>query len=275
MNRVFVTNKPTGISSNSYLRKIKKRYGVKKAGYSGTLDPFASGCLIVAFNQYTKLFRFFKKIPKRYIATLHLGAKSPTLDTEKIEKIYEIKPTEEETIKKIFQDMIGEIEYFPPKYSAKKIEGKKAYELAREGKEFELKKIKSTIYELKLISYEHPYITFDIAVSEGAYIRSIAQIISKSLGTVGLLNYLERKKEGDFVYENEKFLNPISYLKTKSNRYLKDISDISLGKKLRKEDFEMSFNGEYHILNNEYLSIIKIENQTVSYLINNIRLDTC
>ncbi len=275
MNRLFVADKPSGISSNNFLRDIKRRYKVKKAGYSGTLDPFASGCLIVAFNQYTKLFRFLRKSPKGYIATLHLGAKSPTLDNEKIEKIIEVDPIEVDTIKTLFKDLLGEIEYLPPKYSAKKIDGKKAYELAREDKEFELKKIKSTIFSLELIRYEHPYITFQVTISEGGYVRSIGAIISERLGTVGSLSALKRVNEGDFFYDDEKFLNPLEHLKTEENYYEKDISDIVLGKKLQKEDFTKKDDGEYHIVFEDQFSIIKIENENVSYLLNKIRLDKC
>ena len=90
-NRLFVVNKPLFISSNQYLGKIKKRYKNKKAGFSGTLDPFAKGCLIVAFGQYTKLFQFLKKTPKKYKATLFLGAYSETLDIEKISKVEQIE----------------------------------------------------------------------------------------------------------------------------------------------------------------------------------------
>ena len=275
MNRLFVADKPSGISSNNFLRDIKRRYKVKKAGYSGTLDPFASGCLIVAFNQYTKLFRFLRKSPKGYIATLHLGAKSPTLDNEKIEKIIEVDPIEVDTIKTLFKDLLGEIEYLPPKYSAKKIDGKKAYELAREDREFELKKIKSTIFSLELIRYEHPYITFQVTISEGGYVRSIGAIISERLGTVGSLSALKRVNEGDFFYDDEKFLNPLEHLKTEENYYEKDISDIVLGKKLQKEDFTKKDDGEYHIVFEDQFSIIKIENENVSYLLNKIRLDKC
>ena len=87
MNRLFVAYKPSFVSSNRFLSSVKKRYKVKKAGFSGTLDPFAKGVLIVAFGQYTKLFRYLKKSPKRYRATLWIGAKSPTLDIEKVTRI--------------------------------------------------------------------------------------------------------------------------------------------------------------------------------------------
>ena len=87
MNAIFVANKPSGMSSNHFLGRLKKKYGVKKAGFSGTLDPFASGCLIVAFGSYTKFFRFLDKSPKVYEATIWLGASSPSMDNENISEI--------------------------------------------------------------------------------------------------------------------------------------------------------------------------------------------
>jgi len=139
MNRLFVAFKPAGVSSNYFLRSLKRKYQIKKAGYSGTLDPFADGCLIVAFGQYSKLFRFLKKVPKRYRATLFLGAQSETLDIEKINNIIKVEPISKDVVKNVLHSLIGDLRYLPPKYSAKKINGKKAYELARENKEFELK----------------------------------------------------------------------------------------------------------------------------------------
>ena len=91
MNAIFVANKPAGMSSNHFLGRLKRKYGVKKAGFSGTLDPFASGCLIVAFGSYTKFFRFLDKSPKVYEATIWLGASSPSMDNENITKISNVK----------------------------------------------------------------------------------------------------------------------------------------------------------------------------------------
>ncbi len=273
MNKLFVANKPTGVSSNYFLRNIKRRYKVKKAGYSGTLDPFASGCLIVAFGQYTKLFRFLQKTPKRYEAVLFLGAISKTLDIEKIEKIIEVEAIDEDIVKNILNSLVGELEYLPPKYSAKKINGKKAYELARENIEFKLKKIKSTIYEINLISYQHPYIHFDISVSEGSYIRSIGAIIAKNLGTLGALKTLKRINEGRFFCNDEKSLNPLNYLKTEKNIYLLDKFDILLGKKLKVSSFEIDKDGEYHLIIDNFLSIVKIKDNKVTYLLNKMPLE--
>jgi tRNA pseudouridine55 synthase len=273
MNRLFVANKPTGVSSNYFLKGIKRKYKVKKAGYSGTLDPFANGCLIVAFGQYSKLFRFLQKTPKRYEATLFLGAFSETLDIEKIEKVIEVKPIDKDMVQNTLNSLVGELEYLPPRYSAKKINGKKAYELAREDIEFELKKIKSTIYDIKLISYQHPYIHFNISVSEGSYIRSIGAIIAHRLDTIGVLKTLKRINEGRFFYDNEKSLNPIDFLKTKKNSYLLDKFDILLGRKLKASSFEINKDGEYHLVIDAFLSIVQIKDNKVTYLLNKVALE--
>ncbi len=272
MNRLFVTYKPSGVSSNSFLSSIKRRYGVKKAGFSGTLDPFAKGVLIVAFGQFTKLFRFLNKSPKRYRATLWIGAYSPTLDVEKIEEVLELKPFVPSTIELIANSLNGEIEYLPPKYCAKRVDGKRAYNLARDGEEFELKKIESTIYDFKVISYMHPFLTFEISISEGGYIRSIGEIISSRLGFKGCLSSLERLSEGEFIYENEKALNPLDFIDLKENAYLGDYEDIKLGKKLNLEQFEIKENGLYKIVQSDKFSIVSIDGSSVEYILNRISL---
>ncbi|HIP30792.1 MAG TPA: tRNA pseudouridine(55) synthase TruB, partial [Sulfurospirillum arcachonense] len=248
MNRLFVTNKPTGMSSNRFLGRIKRKYDVKKAGFSGTLDPFAKGALIVAFGQYTKLFRFLNKKKKAYRATLWLGATSPTLDIEKVEKVVEMIPFADYSLKIIEESMKGEIEYLPPKYCAKKVDGKRAYALARENKEFELNAIKSTIYDFKILHYMHPFLTFEITISEGGYIRSMGQIIANKFGFDGCLSALERLSEGEFVYEDEKALNPLDYIDIEDNEYLGDIEDIELGRKIYVDNFKNKEAGLYKIV---------------------------
>ncbi|MBK1993214.1 tRNA pseudouridine(55) synthase TruB, partial [Campylobacter novaezeelandiae] len=139
MNKLFVGYKPNGISSNAFLNTIKKKYKVKKAGYSGTLDPFAKGVLIIAFNQFSKLFRFLKKTPKTYKATLWLGVKSLSLDDKNITQVTTINPYNLAFLEEIKNKLLGEIEFIPPKFSAKRIQGKRAYEFAKKGQEVELK----------------------------------------------------------------------------------------------------------------------------------------
>ena len=273
MNRLFVAYKPKGIVSNHYLSRLKRKYGVKKAGFSGILDPFASGCLIVALGTYTRLFNYLNIEPKVYRATLWLGAYSNSGDSQNITQI-QLPPTlDESQIKNALQNLQGKISYTPPKFSAKKIEGKRAYELARAGCEFELKECEMEVFSVEFRSYCHPFITFDISVSAGSYIRSYAQILAKNLGQIGTLSALERLSEGRFKFQNEKPLNPLEYINLTKNIYKGDTQDIILGKKLKSSDFEFSSDGEYLIELNDTFSIIKIENQEVKYAIN--RMEKC
>lgn len=271
LNKLLVVNKPMYVSSNSYLNRIKRAYRNKKAGFSGTLDPFACGCLIVAFGQYTKLFKYFKKTPKTYKAVLWLGATSYSEDIENIIDIKDEKVLKYEQIEKIIQSLKKEIEYLPPKYCAKKINGKRAYELARAGEEVSLKKQTMKISNIKLISYMHPFITFKASVSEGSYIRSLGQIIAKELGVKGTLSYLQRLNEGKFFFDNQKELDPIEYLDLEVNTYTGTKKCLDDGKKISIEYLEKKDDGKYLILFEEFFSIIEISNMEVSYILNKVR----
>ena len=278
LNLLFVANKPMYISSNKFLNQLKRKYGIKKMGFSGTLDPFACGCLIIASGQYTKLFRFLKKTPKTYIATLMLGAYSPTLDIEKIEKIDPVSPFEIEIIKNILKSFSGKQKQLPPKYSAKKINGQRAYNLMENGQwtmknenVYLKKEIDVEIFDIELINYSHPFITFKASVSEGTYIRSLGFDIAQKLGVNGALTYLERVNEGKFHYECEKLLNPLDYLDMEENFYLNDPENLILGKKLNINDFEIKKNGTYYVKYDKYFAIIEI-NEEVKYILNRIEL---
>ncbi len=272
VDRLFVAYKPANIGSNRFLSKIKRRYGVKKAGFSGTLDPFAKGVLIIAFGRHTRLFQFLKKSPKTYRATLWLGAFSETLDIEKVTDIQRLMPFQEARIKNELDALIGEITYLPPKYSAKKIDGTRAYEMARAGKEVKLKQITSTVYDTKLIHYAHPFITFDITISEGGYIRSMAQIICERLGVQGSLSALERLCEGNFIYDQEKALNPFDFLDLEENFYLADSEDLILGRKVVLENFKVKNEGKYFVKLDKIVSILEIKDDKVSYLLNGVNI---
>ena len=270
-NMMFVANKPMFISSNKFLNTLKRKYAIKKMGFSGTLDPFACGCLIIASGQYTKLFRFLKKTPKKYLATLMLGADSPSLDIEKITSINEVEVLDEERIKQTLDSFVGKQTQLPPKYSAKKIEGKRAYTLKND--DIYLKKeIPIEIYDIKLINYSHPFITFQVAVSEGCYIRSLGYDIATKLNTIGALTYLERLEEGMFKYECEKPLNPLEYLNMEENFYQNDEKNLFLGKKLNKNDLKIKKNGIYYVKYDKFFAIIEIKDNGVSYILNRIEL---
>lgn len=270
MNRLFVANKPINISSNRFLGQLKKKYKVKNAGFSGTLDPFASGCLIIAFGAYTKLFNYINQAPKCYEATIWLGAKSASLDNENIEKISILEPFLLEDLQNFTNQLIGEIEFTPPKYSAKHINGVRAYDLARKGIDFELKTQKMQVFSAQILNYSHPFLTISLKLSQGGYARSWAELLAKKLNCDATLSALKRISEGDFFYENEKALNPLDFLKLNKNEYLGDESDMALGKKLKIQNFKEQKNGLYLIAFDDFFSIIEIFNGEVKYKLNRI-----
>ncbi|MEN8302901.1 MAG: tRNA pseudouridine(55) synthase TruB [Campylobacterota bacterium] len=274
MNRLFVAYKPSGIGSNLFLSKLKRKYNNKKAGFSGTLDPFAKGVLLIGFGTHTKLFRFLNKTPKIYRATLWLGAKSDSLDTEMIEHVEILKEFYEQDIESVVKSLEGELEYEPPIFSAKRINGQRAYDLARAGKEFTLNKINSTIYETKLVNYSHPFVTFEATVSEGTYIRSLGRIIAQRLGVKdGSLSALERLNEGQFRYDGEKALDIKKSLNIPLNFYTGDEENVKYGRVLALEDLEIKDSGTYWLDNGDNISIITIKNKEVKYELG--RIYTC
>ena len=249
---------------------VKRKYNTKKVGFSGTLDPFATGCLIVATGQYTKLFQYLNKTPKSYKATLWLGANSPSLDIEQIDSLKEVNPFSQEKIEEVLSSLKGELTYYPPKFCAKKIDGKRAYELAREGKEVKLKTITSTIYDIRLINYNHPFVHFEATVSEGTYIRSLGALISDKLEVDGTLSSLHRIHEGQFYFDNEKALDPFTHLAIPRNTYTGEEEYLELGKKLSTEYFEVKEEGIYLIETSNFFSIIEILEGEVKYRFNRI-----
>ena len=249
---------------------VKRKYGTKKVGFSGTLDPFATGCLIVATGQYTKLFQYLNKTPKSYKATLWLGANSPSLDIENIDSIKEVEHFTTAQIEEVLSSLMGELTYYPPKFCAKKINGQRAYELARAGEDVTLKTITSTIYDIKLLNYNHPFVHFEAKVSEGTYIRSLGALIADKLSVDGTLSSLHRIHEGQFYYDNEKALNPFTHLALPTNVYTGDESFMELGKKLGVEYFQIQDEGIYLIETSQFFSIIEIIENEVKYRFNRI-----
>ena len=266
MNRLIVAYKPSGIGSNKFLYSLKRKYAEKKAGFAGTLDPFAKGVLLVGFGSHTKLFRFLNKTPKTYRATLWLGAKSDTLDSEMIEDIAILPELPLQKVAEAIASLEGELEYEPPIFSAKRINGERAYDLARAGREVVLNKITSTIYKATLLHYSHPFVTFEATVSEGTYIRSLGLIIAQRVGVAfGSLTMLERLNEGQFFYEDEKPLDIKSSLNIPQNYYLGDYDNIRYGRVLALKDFKMQKAGTYWIDNGSYISVVTLNATEVKY----------
>ena len=273
MNRLFVAYKPSGMGSNFFLSRLKRKYQTKKAGFSGTLDPFAKGVLLIGMGSHTKLFRFLNKTPKTYRATLWLGAKSESLDIEMIEEVAMIKALKACDVQEALRSLVGELEYEPPIFSAKRINGQRAYDLARAGKEVVLNTINSTIYETKLLSYCHPFITFEATVSEGTYIRSLGRILAQRLGVeYGSLSALERLCEGQFFYEGEKALDIKRSLNIAQNFYYGERENLQYGRVLAREDLKIQKDGTYWIDNEQSISIITIKDGCVKYELGRIEI---
>jgi tRNA pseudouridine55 synthase len=183
------------------LREITK---IRRIGHSGTLDPFATGLLILGISrEFTKNLSIFQKKDKEYIATLRLGAESDTFDREgnivekKVEEIPERKEIEE-----VLKSFLGEIEQIPPAFSAKKIKGKKLYESARKGIKVKSKPQKVKIYEISILEYKFPHLKIKVKCSSGTYIRCLANDIGKKLGCGAYVDELIRTKIGEFSIEN-------------------------------------------------------------------------
>lgn len=200
---MILIDKPAGISSFGVVTKIrgflKNEFGHKvKVGHTGTLDPFATGLLILLSGKMTKRSNDFLKLDKEYVADLKLGFKSSTGDPEgEIEKVDDRAPDAKE-IEDILQTFIGEIEQIPPKYSAIKINGQRAYKLARKGVDFEVPMRRIRIYNIEVLEYEYPRLAIRCRVSSGTYIRTLAEDIGLKLGVGAYLTALRRTKIGEY-----------------------------------------------------------------------------
>jgi tRNA pseudouridine55 synthase len=199
----LLINKPKSWTSHDVVDKLRKITGIKKIGHAGTLDPFATGLLILLIGKdATKQQSFFLHLDKTYWTKIRLNATSDTYDlTGKIEEAKIKKIPNINKIKEITNNFIGELQQIPPPFSAKKIKGEKAYELARQGKKFELKPQNIKIYSLEILNYNWPYLEIRVNVSSGTYIRSLAYDIGKCLGVGGLVDNLKRESIGEYRIE--------------------------------------------------------------------------
>jgi tRNA pseudouridine55 synthase len=196
----YLINKEKGCASFKNISILRKVLNMKKIGFAGTLDPMASGLLILASGKATKFLDAFHSLDKTYEARIELGKTSDTFDAEGVIKTKEMskKPSKEE-IKNILQKKFtGTILQTPPIFSAKKINGQKAYNLARQNKEVKLKAVRITINEIKILKYQYPFLDLKINCSKGTYIRSIAHDLGSKLKTGGMLAKLIRTNIGPF-----------------------------------------------------------------------------
>ena len=210
----YLINKPKSWTSQDLCSKFKKLYNFNKVGHSGTLDPNATGLMLIATNKYTKLFDYITNKDKTYVVKTLFGYDSETLDIDSnYEKIHEIDLNK---IKDEFINAVnskkGESLQIPPKYSAVKVKGKRLYKYAREGKEVEIPKRKINVKKIEIIKIDNETAEIKVKVSEGTYIRSLISDIAKSLNTVAIVSDLERISIGNLDINHNCFISNIEEL---------------------------------------------------------------
>jgi tRNA pseudouridine55 synthase len=194
----LLVDKPRGISSFDVIRRLRRQTGVRKIGHAGTLDPQATGLMLMLFGRACKQAGSLTKLDKRYVAEITLGATSSTGDLEgEITRINDDVPSREQ-VDAALAKLTGEITQTPPVYSAIKIGGKEAYKRARAGETIEMPARLVTIYENVIIRYKYPVLELDVKVSSGTYIRTLAEDLGKLIGTGALLSGLVRTEVGVF-----------------------------------------------------------------------------
>ena len=222
--QVLLFDKPLYWTSFDLVNKvriiIKNALGIKKikVGHAGTLDPLASGLMIICTGRATKKIEEFRDLDKEYIATVHLGETTPSFDLEtEINGRFPVEQISENLVIKALNDFLGEQKQIPPVHSAKMIDGKRAYEFARKGIQKEMNPVTIYFRETELISFGIPETTVRIVCSKGTYIRSFARDLGKALGSGAYLSALERTAIGPYLLKNafslENFENFIKELK--------------------------------------------------------------
>ncbi len=201
---ILLVNKPKEWTSFDVVRYVRNRLKTKKVGHAGTLDPMATGLLILCSGRATKSISKLQEMRKTYVGEITFGGSTPSYDADS--EVEETAPTEHITLElikeKLENDFSGEIEQIPPVYSALKVGGKRSYELARRGKAVELASRRVTIYDHEILDFDGIKLKLKIECSKGTYIRSIANDLGKAVGSLGYLSALERTYIGEFSSEN-------------------------------------------------------------------------
>lgn len=208
--QIILLDKPLDWTSfqavNKLKYKLKNEFNLPKKfkiGHAGTLDPRATGLLIVCTGKFTKKIQEIQDAPKEYLTEIKIGVQTESLDTEKPEILQQdYSHISEEFILETLQKFVGEIDQKPPVFSAIKIDGNRAYDLARKGQEVEMKSRKTTIHYLNNIEIDLPFVRFTVGCSKGTYIRSLAHDIGQELDVGAYLTNLRRTKIGDYSIEN-------------------------------------------------------------------------
>jgi len=218
MDGVIVVDKPQGWTSHDVVSFVRKKSGIKKVGHAGTLDPMATGVLVLLLGKATKLSQEYSQHDKRYLARMILGVTTDTQDAEgKILKTQPVSGITDKKIEETLKEFNGEIEQVPPMVSAIKHKGQPLYKLARKGISIARKPRQIFIEELKLTSYKTPEAAFDVTCSKGTYVRALCEDIGNHLGCGAHMSYLRRVRSGKFTIEEAV---TVEELEKKGTRYL-------------------------------------------------------
>jgi tRNA pseudouridine55 synthase len=210
MNCIINLNKPKGITSHQAVEKVRRTLGVKKAGHAGTLDPLATGVLLVCVGEGTKVVRFLSDLDKEYVAVVKLGEKTDTFDSEgEVTERSGGFSLEKEDIEKVLPGFLGAIEQIPPMFSAVKMGGKPLYKLARKGITVERQKRPVTVHRIEITGFGLPYFEMRVLCSKGTYIRSLCNDIGEALGVGAHMTGLTRTRTGDFRIEDSMALSDL------------------------------------------------------------------
>ncbi len=224
VNGWVIVDKPVGIGSTTVVSIVKRLFNAQKAGHAGTLDPAASGVLPVALGEATKTIPYVADGAKTYRFAVRWGASTTTDDAEgDVTAVSEVRPSKEDILK-IIPEFIGEIEQVPPKYSAVHVNGKRAYDLARENAEIELKPRRIRIDALRLTEVSDKDVAvFEVDCGKGTYVRSLARDMAEKLGCLGHVCMLRRTRCGKFYAENAfslEYLKALGHISKESNEFL-------------------------------------------------------
>lgn len=245
-----IIDKPSGITSHDVVARLRKKYGTKRVGHAGTLDPMATGVLVIGINNATKFLQYITEGKKRYLATIRLGQSTTTDDREgDILNSHDWSSVSDEKIRTFLNSQIGTIMQKPSKVSAIKIAGERAYDLVRQGKDIDIPAREVTIYSLDVLEIKrNEYLDIDIEVScsAGTYIRSIARDLGDSLGVGGHLVALRRTEVAPFFEaecqtiddcEIQPLVTSISKVMPTRSIDLAERNELSFGRALTKSDF--------------------------------------
>ncbi len=258
INGLIIINKLKGYTSNDVVNVVRKKLNIRKVGHTGTLDPNATGVLPILIGTATKVSKYLIEHNKVYIAKIGLGKQTDTGDAEG-NVIYEDKKVKELNEKKIvdvLNSFIGKQMQIPPIYSAIKVNGKKLYEYAREGKEVDIKPREVEVYNIELKKYYDNEITFEVKCSKGTYIRVLCEDIAKKLGTIGYMKELQRTKVDIFNIEDSIYLDDLDANIIKEK--IIPIENIFLDKsriEINNKELQLFLNGvelSYELLNGVY-----------------------